>query len=322
MYTTEVNGHRDYVNMVNFSQSDPNIICSGDIKGIYRVWDIRTNKTVKAYMAPTKESISCSTIEGDKCYIGYGSTLEILDLRSEGMFIKEPIFKYTATDDINRIRIDTNNNRYGFCDDSGCITIFSLDDNKIIIALEGTHTNVCSELSDNTHLHLCSDFVFDRKEKMIYSTGLDMKLIKSKLWNPSVKTKYVMSTLSFQQHSTKMNVNPPMAHSISINNKNNELLVACGNGGVYWVTPGALKIKRHYEVSLGMVQQVCYHDKERNFVVATPDQIQCHCNDTYETLFAKDYVKINDIATSGFTNQILVADHSNNVHLVTPIDSE
>ncbi|EDR27461.1 hypothetical protein EDI_092520 [Entamoeba dispar SAW760] len=327
---TSIKGHNAPITCVNWSLTNNFLFCSGDEKGIFRIWDFRTMKTIKAFQAPNKSSITSSQFNDDICFVSSGNEMNQLDLRGDGLFIKNSLFKDEAKDEINKIKVDTTNNRYGYCDDSGNISVFEFNSNKKIVDLVGTHESVCNLSSEfineikenNTHVHLCSDFVFDKKEMTLYSTGLDMTVVKSKLWNPSPKTKYIMNKCSFPKTGTNTLVNPPMAYSIDMNMKGDRLMVACGNGMIYWLTTGALKITQSFEISMGMIQQASYFNHDRLYLIATPNQLQCRSSCAYETVFARNFVGINDFSANQTTKHILVADHSCDIHLLESVEEQ
>ena len=140
---TAIKGHNANVTCVNWSLDDPYMFCSGDEKGIFRIWDSRTQKTVKAFMAPNKGVINSAAFYDKKCFVASGNELNEIDIRTDGLFVKNVLFTSQAKDEINKIRIDIPNNRYGYCDDDGSVTVFQLDNNEKIVELSEIHKSVC-----------------------------------------------------------------------------------------------------------------------------------------------------------------------------------
>ena len=149
---------------------------------------------------------------------------------------------------------------------------------------------------------------------------MDMVIIKSKLWNPNPKTKYFMNQCAFPKSSSQTFVNPPMAHSIEMNSRGDKLMVGCGDGKIYWITTGGLKITQKFEVSLGCVQKVGYFNHDSLYLIGTPNQLQCRSSCAYETIFARDFNGINDFCANETTKQILVCDNSTNVYLFDSVE--
>ena len=220
-------------------------------KGIVRVWDDRTLNTVKAYMHPLRDEIGSVAATESLLFLACKKQLAVLDLRVDGLFIRSPLVTHDAEDDINRIRLDPARNRYGFCDDTGSVSLFRFTTHERSLELPRIHKNVAAA----AHLQICSDFVIGRNENFVYSAGLDMCVIKSKTWNPSPKTKYEMARLDFGKIKPLYTLNPPMVHSIDLNRKGNMLMLACGDGNVCWATTGGLTVKKTFEVSNSVVHQ-------------------------------------------------------------------
>ncbi|ELP84707.1 hypothetical protein EIN_173820 [Entamoeba invadens IP1] len=317
----EIKGHNSSVTSVNFSLTDSNILCSGDANGIFRIWDLRTKKTTKAYQFPTKTDITSSQCFDEKCYISSENNVHLFDLRVGGLFMKTPLFTTIAEDDVNKIKVDKDHEELAFCDDSGSVTVLKVSDNTITSKLSHIHQSVCplqnNEHKNETHTHLCSDIVFDINKKVVYTSGLDMTVMKS-LYLPSQN---VLMKSSFKNTTSNTLVNPPMAHSIDLNGRGTQLLVACGDGSVYWLNTGDLKVNRKFEISLGMAQQALYYNHDSLYLFATPNELQCRSN-VFEMVFARNFCKINDVAANDKTRQIAVADHSCDIHFFETAEEE
>ena len=97
--------------------------------------------TVKAYMHPSHAEVGSVAASATTLFLACKQQLAVLDMRVDGLFLRSALATVDAGDDINRIRLDPSHGRYGFCDDTGSVSLLRLDTHERTLELPRIHTN-------------------------------------------------------------------------------------------------------------------------------------------------------------------------------------
>lgn len=115
-------GHKDYVTSII---SHPLGIATGSEDKTVRLWDARTNRSVKCISGAIYDEVAClSLFPGNENYIcvGCDTSVMIFDLRNPQVIVKDAVFATTCNEDcVDQIRPAVINgvNYLVICDDKG-----------------------------------------------------------------------------------------------------------------------------------------------------------------------------------------------------------
>eukprot|EP01118_Nematostelium_gracile_P018990 TRINITY_DN8628_c0_g1_i1.p1 TRINITY_DN8628_c0_g1~~TRINITY_DN8628_c0_g1_i1.p1 ORF type:complete len:330 (+),score=48.70 TRINITY_DN8628_c0_g1_i1:40-1029(+) len=206
--STVLTGHKEPILCLTTDQQQT-LLASGSEDASTRIWDLRTEKSVRCLIAGEEQVNSiCFGLDGQFMFVANGNKIHQFDLRRPEIVLRKWEKEYQVnTDEINEICLQEN--FLASCDDSGEIRVINLSDGNCKI-LRNAHKNICSTIR----------FVPNRNNQLV-SGGLDSQIIH---WD-YLRLKPIFRFELHLQNSGAQIVNPPFVHSIDINN-NGELMAA------------------------------------------------------------------------------------------------
>jgi WD40 repeat protein len=153
-YLAKLKGHKKAVNCLDVSFHEEHLLASGSDDRSARIWDTRTNKSVRCVLgcfSGSVESICFDRFEDRKIYCSSGRDLYAFDLRCERVMLSAPSQSWPgiATDDVSSIKSSGATSQLAFSDDNGALTVFSPNapTSSPLKQFPDTHKSILSSLS-------------------------------------------------------------------------------------------------------------------------------------------------------------------------------
>ena len=252
MERTRLVGHKGTINDLSVSKRVPLVATAADDKSV-RVWDERTNKTVKCFhdlFASSPQMVRFSLDNDSILYAADEKSLYELDLRMEGLLVRSPLCTILNGDglspDITAITISSGKIAIG--DENGTVTVYNTISESDVpedpLVFRDKHTNLIGSLSIS----------HGSPHYSVYSGGFDSLLVK---W--SSESKKEVKNFNFGSFYTG-NMNPPFVHAVStvaLGGAEEFIVCALGNGRICLLNGTDLSPMASAEASGGMVCDIC-----------------------------------------------------------------
>lgn len=215
-------GHKGEVLCLDTSTPDINILASGGADSAVRIWDLRSNTTVrgiKAFGSDEVNSVRWGPKVSHQLFAAAGNKVYSFDLRKDGLVLDSAQHTFAAnTDEINEIACHHNGKYLAACDDVGEVCIFDLQDNTLKKTLRGQHQNICSSVMFRP-----------TKPWEVISGGLDSYLL---FWDFSKGRVFRKVNLQETPEGASQLVNPRFIHSVGCSSDGRLLALGLGDGCV------------------------------------------------------------------------------------------
>ena len=256
---SKLKGHSEAVNDVAAKCDEfRQLIATASEDGTVRIWDQRTNKTMKCYReffssSPQLVKFSLDN-NSSSLFVADEKYVYALDVAADGVLVRTPLRSIdrgltVSGVDISALSVGSGTIAIG--DDDGIVSIFdtrtdtidSSCSNVLIAKLEGLHTNLIGSIA----LGYCNN-------STVYTGGFDSLLVS---WN--MQSGNSLKSFNFGGFYTGT-TNPPFVHSLSVLSLEEEeheyLLCALGNGRICLMNSDTLIPVASVEASGGMVSSM------------------------------------------------------------------
>lgn len=247
---TRLSGHKSCVNDIASCEDRP-LLATASQDGTVRIWDSRTNKSVKCFRGQfitRPQLVKFSVDAPDTVYTCDETNMYELDLRAEGILIQTPPRGIVDRGDFHSVDINALAVSHGFAavgDDDGRVAVFNIGANGSLVQvaeLKGVHTNLIGSVAIG----------FRSGYTAAYSGGFDSVLVSWDICAGELKS---FDFGSFYAATT----NPPFVHAlslISLEKPDDHIITALGNGRLCLMNCEALSPVASVEASGGMISSL------------------------------------------------------------------
>ncbi|ODQ55210.1 WD40 repeat-like protein [Saitoella complicata NRRL Y-17804] len=222
--------HKAPVLSLAFAPSSSDTVASSSEDCTLRLWDLRTEKPVKAWLpntfgADTVTSIVWSERDEGSIWVGCGTRVLGLDVRGgSGMLGGKPVVeKEVAGDEINQIAL--HGDLIAAADDLGDIYVWDTKADTVS-SMKTNHTSIASTLL----------FIPHKPTPTILSGGLDSQIMHWDLTRKLPKSNLNIRDLiveAAEGDASGQMFNPPFVNSLSLNEEGKVWAAAVGDGSVF-----------------------------------------------------------------------------------------
>jgi WD40 repeat protein len=249
MNLSTLKGHTAAVNDVVVSDR-AQIFATASEDGTVRIWDQRTDKSVKCYrefFSSPPQLVRFSLEKDNSLFVADENFVYELDLAAEGVLIRAPLRSIDRGSaggmDISALAVGLGG-RLAVGGDDGAVCVFDTNDTTgtgPVAKLEGSHTNLVGSIAVGSN-------------HTAYTGGFDSLLVS---WD--TQSGHELKSFNFGGCYAG-NTNPPFIHSLSLVSLEQEhdayLLCALGNGRICLMNSGDLTPVASVEASGGMVSSM------------------------------------------------------------------
>ncbi|KAF2076235.1 hypothetical protein CYY_002476 [Polysphondylium violaceum] len=266
---SKLSGHSDSIIYVDAHKTKELLASSSD-DGTVRLWDLKTNRTIKSIVGVFSTDIPATSLCFDNDYLLYCShstDIYSFDMRNESVIIKESTKQYKYNSEgINQLAFDSKYQQLGACDDSGQIKIIDIAKNKLTETLNKKHTNICSTIAfrPNSKNELISG-------SMDYSI-LHWDFLKNRVFH---KESYQTIVNKKQQQEEEQGLqqnqilNPPFVNSVDVSTNGKYVAVGVGDGSLLINEISSfkqyVKISGAHRSSISQVHYPRYNSSTENY---------------------------------------------------------
>eukprot|EP01132_Coremiostelium_polycephalum_P009070 gene9070-11109_t len=335
----KLKGHRD---SVTFVTSRDKVLASSSSDSTVRLWDTDTNKSIRCIKGFGTDSVVnsiCFDENAQSIYCAHENKISVFDLRQPSIVLTEIVHQYQYNlEEINQIGFDSKYQYLGSCDDSGQIKIIDVQKKKLYETLAKKHTNICSSMvfrpnSKNELLSGSMDF------SVIHWDFLKCKVLHRENFK-DVKTS--QSTTE----SKNQTLNPPFVNSIDISNNGKYVSIGTGDGQILVNEISSFKqyvsIPQAHSSSISLVHYPKYENNDNSKSLfscggydskiylwdiseetnqkALAIQDQDESKNSRVKLWTQHHSKINWITTSSLSQNLYIADITNDITLLSIVD--
>jgi len=230
---TKLSGHKDSIIYVD-AHKTKEILASSSDDGTVRLWDLKTNTTIKTIDSFNTESPAISLCF-DNDYLLYCSqdtNIVCFDIRNPSEIIKDSTKQYKYNSEpINQLAFDSKYQYLGSCDDSGQIKIIDISKNKLTETLSKKHTNICSSIAfrPNSKNELISGSM---DYTMIHWDFLKSRIFHKESFQPPTVNKKQQQQDEEQPLQASQLLNPPFVNSVDVSSNGKYVAAGIGNGSL------------------------------------------------------------------------------------------
>lgn len=249
-----LNGHKDSVLAVAADAVDVQRLVSGSADGTWRLWDLRSERGVRAGIVG-QEVVSVSFVPTKDHLVLCATTADVLcyDLRGTQVLLRDIAHRPELTvEEINQVAVGSTGKQAAVADDSGAVHLLDLEGFRLERTLAGKtgHSNICSSVAwrPGTGWGLASG-------------GLDATVV---LWKRTGKGHQIQMRFdeceeSATNASSTQVLNPPYVHSVAYSHDGRNLAAGLGDGTIGLLDPDNGRVlRRHQGGHRAAVPQVLY----------------------------------------------------------------
>jgi len=221
----KLSGHRGPITCADCADTVVgSLLATGSEDKTIRLWDLRSDRAWKSISNTSlfQQEIGSILVHENYVYCSNSTSLYVFDIRNELLVIKQPsqVYENMASDDINSISLNANNNILAVSDDHGTISLIERFTSNGIQKLQGLHTSIAGSIA--FHPSIPTEIISGGFDCLLGLWDLQTRRVKCR-----TNFSTVIGTTSGQQF-----LNPPFVHAVSYICNGHLICSALGDGSV------------------------------------------------------------------------------------------